>query len=806
MDRGDLSLPGHGAGKTAESETQTLDVMVARTMITLMKQVLDETLWAQGVVEARGMGVDIPAAHVTLSGTVREVRLPSDPNYTILHCAAKFGTPEVVRRLVNDHGCGPLLARRTTAAVVGGSKQVGNSPFDELFDRDREDVVSDLGPSDLLEMMRTFVEVGGSDLVRAVHPGDGATPFLAAISYASAPRPVDTSAEARRHQESADAALPLLFELGGRRVADLRHVMASGGHTLMHCAIIAGNLGAVRYLMQHGARDDVVRENASGVRACDQLWGMGDSVHGEQMPAARGMKQIYHYLRSEGFPPRGGCADVVAFARRLLRPMPGQRGTEAWDAEMRQQMMEHPRCYHCLKSLGPVKEEVGDSWVVPPVSTCSACLTARFCSETCFEDDRELHEGSGECAKLRRRRGREEGPAAASPPRQQTPEERRGGEGGGRGDRGDRGDRGGRGGDDVLARIMQAKWAASVQRDDHRQENGGILPSRAGRLFTAGTSTTTPPTAAGPAPAGFYTYKPSGSMAPWSATDYSDLIQNPRLADHPAYTVEKFFEGCDWNPHEGPGWPGVYSDRDRVLGIAEAPAGDVSGPFGSWKEAWEDFLPVSEREGRPFVMTFVTRLPFGTTARGFERVIRFYLEETDHGREVNLRGGIGFTGVRVHGVPNAGRCHRCLSPTSKMKSGKMAACCGCRSVSYCSKECQALDWKRGGHNKDCRLRTDWVRGGGAPVPKGTVWVGEVILSVGGKKDACMAEDTWATTADSNHYVEWKGVKLAWQRSYVLDDDRDNLPTALGRKKPKRAKVGGKLTSDALGVAFVRWSR
>ncbi|KAI0312015.1 hypothetical protein OF83DRAFT_697432 [Amylostereum chailletii] len=35
----------------------------------------------------------------------------------------------------------------------------------------------------------------------------------------------------------------------------------------------------------------------------------------------------------------------------------------------------------------------------------------------------------------------------------------------------------------------------------------------------------------------------------------------------------------------------------------------------------------------------------------------------------------------------------------------MRQCVGCREVSYCDKECQARDWKEGGHKKKCRRLT-----------------------------------------------------------------------------------------------------
>jgi hypothetical protein len=35
-----------------------------------------------------------------------------------------------------------------------------------------------------------------------------------------------------------------------------------------------------------------------------------------------------------------------------------------------------------------------------------------------------------------------------------------------------------------------------------------------------------------------------------------------------------------------------------------------------------------------------------------------------------------------------------------MKNEAMMLCSGCKTVSYCSKECQSLDWKR--HKKDCK--------------------------------------------------------------------------------------------------------
>ena len=45
-------------------------------------------------------------------------------------------------------------------------------------------------------------------------------------------------------------------------------------------------------------------------------------------------------------------------------------------------------------------------------------------------------------------------------------------------------------------------------------------------------------------------------------------------------------------------------------------------------------------------------------------------------------------------------CHGCGAPAPPNKGLK--TCSSCRSVSYCSRECQVKDWKDGGHKKECQ--------------------------------------------------------------------------------------------------------
>jgi hypothetical protein len=50
-------------------------------------------------------------------------------------------------------------------------------------------------------------------------------------------------------------------------------------------------------------------------------------------------------------------------------------------------------------------------------------------------------------------------------------------------------------------------------------------------------------------------------------------------------------------------------------------------------------------------------------------------------------------------APKTGRCRYCCSVDLK---GELRKCSQCKSVQYCSRECQVADWKAG-HKKDCKV-------------------------------------------------------------------------------------------------------
>ena len=58
-----------------------------------------------------------------------------------------------------------------------------------------------------------------------------------------------------------------------------------------------------------------------------------------------------------------------------------------------------------------------------------------------------------------------------------------------------------------------------------------------------------------------------------------------------------------------------------------------------------------------------------------------------------------------HGTDPTGRngfkCDNCNKAEYEEKR-KFNRCAKCKSVRYCSKECQTTHWKKGGHNKECK--------------------------------------------------------------------------------------------------------
>lgn len=44
---------------------------------------------------------------------------------------------------------------------------------------------------------------------------------------------------------------------------------------------------------------------------------------------------------------------------------------------------------------------------------------------------------------------------------------------------------------------------------------------------------------------------------------------------------------------------------------------------------------------------------------------------------------------------------RVQCPNEAVPEHPLKECAGCSNVAYCSRECQKLDWKQGGHRKAC---------------------------------------------------------------------------------------------------------
>ena len=92
-----------------------------------------------------------------------------------------------------------------------------------------------------------------------------------------------------------------------------------------------------------------------------------------------------------------------------------------------------------------------------------------------------------------------------------------------------------------------------------------------------------------PEHSGFWVYWPDdwaktpGAMAEWCLEEFNEFG-----AFHSEEETEREFYGGDreeWNPLDGPGWPGIYTDR-RSQGIHLAPDKYVT-RCDTWEEAWK---------------------------------------------------------------------------------------------------------------------------------------------------------------------------------------------------------------------------
>ncbi|KAF2817306.1 uncharacterized protein BDZ99DRAFT_493150 [Mytilinidion resinicola] len=93
----------------------------------------------------------------------------------------------------------------------------------------------------------------------------------------------------------------------------------------------------------------------------------------------------------------------------------------------------------------------------------------------------------------------------------------------------------------------------------------------------------------------------------------------------------------------------------------------------------------------------------------------------DHGGDVDIKDSEGITprfmitntavkqiaprmvNVLPAGTTSGRRCSACNSNEAYLEKA-LAACAACKTVSYCSKECQKIDWRRG-HKKQCGVAT-----------------------------------------------------------------------------------------------------
>lgn len=132
-------------------------------------------------------------------------------------------------------------------------------------------------------------------------------------------------------------------------------------------------------------------------------------------------------------------------------------------------------------------------------------------------------------------------------------------------------------------------------------------------------------------------------MAEWCLEEFNEFG-----AFHSEEETEKEFFGGDgeeWNLIDGPGWPGIYTDR-RSHGIHLAPDKYVT-RCDTWEEAWKLWHRTGGAHSRRWFTCFRTPIPRGITKAQFAAIVNWYVCSTPMGEAMRGRHGLGAIGIHV---------------------------------------------------------------------------------------------------------------------------------------------------------------
>lgn len=164
----------------------------------------------------------------------------------------------------------------------------------------------------------------------------------------------------------------------------------------------------------------------------------------------------------------------------------------------------------------------------------------------------------------------------------------------------------------------------------------------------AGANFPGPLAAEDPEHSGFWVYWPDdwaktpGAMAEWTLEEFNEFG-----ALHSEEETEMKFSGGSremWNPLDGPGWPGIYTDR-RSHGIHLAPDKYVT-RCDTWEEAWKLWHRTGGAHSREWFKCFRTPIPRGITRAQFAAIVDWFVCHTRMGDAMRGRHGLG--AIAIH--------------------------------------------------------------------------------------------------------------------------------------------------------------
>jgi len=164
----------------------------------------------------------------------------------------------------------------------------------------------------------------------------------------------------------------------------------------------------------------------------------------------------------------------------------------------------------------------------------------------------------------------------------------------------------------------------------------------------AGANFPGPLAAEDPEHSGFWVYCPDdwaktlGAMAEWTLEEFNEFG-----ALHSEEETEMKFSGGSremWNPLDGPGWPGIFTDR-RSHGIHLAPDKYVT-RCDTWEEAWKLWHRTGGAHSREWFKCFRTPIPRGITRAQFAAIVDWFVCHTRMGDAMRGRHGLG--AIAIH--------------------------------------------------------------------------------------------------------------------------------------------------------------